>query len=251
MAVRVLIVDDEPIARRGIRQHLSVHPSYEIVGECGNGAEAVRAIATLQPDLVFLDIQMPEMDGFGVINAVGAAKMPTVIFVTAYDQFALRAFEAHAIDYLLKPFDKARFARALDRARRQIEMTGVDDLRERLAELLREGSAEKHVHRLVIRSAGRIFFLGVDEIDWIEAADNYVVVHAGRDTHLLRDTMNRLESRLDPNRFVRIRRSSMVNVDRIKELRPLFHGEYEVVLLDGQTLASSRRYRGRVDALLA
>lgn len=251
MPVRVLIVDDEPIARRGVRMHLSGHCGYEIVGECGSGVEAVVAIRSRRPDLVFLDVQMPELDGFGVIDAVGAAKMPTVVFVTAYDQFAMRAFEAHAIDYLLKPFDGARFGRALERARRQIENSGIDDLRERLAELIRAGSSERYLDRLVIRNAGRIFFLGVDEIDWIEAADNYVVVHAGREAHLVRDTMNRLESRMDPHRFVRIRRSSLVNIDRIKELRPLFHGEYEVVLADGQTLASIRRYRTKVDALLA
>jgi two-component system LytT family response regulator len=248
--IRTVIVDDEPLARRGIRAHLSEERDVEVIAECGNGLEAVAVIETQAPDLVFLDVQMPELDGFGVIEAVHVEPAPAVIFVTAYDQYALRAFEVHALDYLLKPFDAERFAGALVRARTQLERRDISDLHSRLRSLIDDlRTNRKYAERLVIKTAGRIFFLGVEEIDWVEAADNYVRLHAGRETHLLRETMNSLERRLNPSQFLRIQRSTIINVGRIKELHPLFRGEYEVVLRDGTRLASGRGYRDRLHEL--
>jgi two-component system LytT family response regulator len=248
--IRTLIVDDEPLARRGIRAHLKEERDVEVISECSNGREAVRAIESESPDLVFLDVQMPELDGFGVIEAINVERLPAIIFVTAYDTYALRAFEVHALDYLLKPFDGERFSRALQRARAQIERRSISDLSHRLQSLIDDlRTNQKYAERLVIKSAGRIFFLGVEEIDWIEAADNYVRLHAGRDAHLLRETMSKLESRLDPAQFIRIQRSAIINVARIKELHTLFRGEYEVVLRDGTRLASGRGYRDRLQEL--
>ena len=249
--IRALIVDDEPIARRGIRLHLEAEPQIEVIGECANGLEAVAAIQEQSPDLVFLDVQMPEMDGFEVIQAVGVEQMPAVVFVTAYDTYAIRAFEVHAVDYLLKPFDRERFVSALDHARSRIERPAAGDLREQLLALLDEHRKErKYLERLVVKSAGRIFFLDVADIDWIEAADNYVDLHVGSRSHLLRQTLSHLEARLDPKEFVRIRHSTIVNVRKIKELRPSSGGEYDVTLHSGEVLASSRRYRKNLAAIL-
>jgi two-component system LytT family response regulator len=246
--IRVLIVDDEPIARRGIRLQLKGEPEIEIVGECADGMEAVAAIKTKSPDLVFLDVQMPEMDGFEVIEAVGVERMPRVIFVTAYDQYTLRAFEVHALDYLLKPFDRDRFVNALNHARSSLER---GEFNRQLIRLLDDRlAARKPLERLVIKSGGRIYFLNVEEVDWIEAADNYVELHVGRESHLLRETISGLAARLDPGRFLRIRHSTIVNIERVKELRPLFRGEYVIVLQDGTELTSSRRYRKNLDAIL-
>jgi two-component system LytT family response regulator len=248
--IRTVIVDDEPLARRGIRAHLKEEKDVEIIAECGNGLEAVAVIEEKTPDLIFLDVQMPELDGFGVLEAVNRECLPAVIFVTAYDRYALRAFDVHALDYLLKPFDAARFTEALARARAQIERRNISDLHTRLQSLIDDLKPnQKYAERLVIKSAGRIFFLSVEEIDWIEAADNYVRLHSGRDRHLLRETMNSLERRLDPAQFLRIQRSTIINVRRIKELHPLFRGEYEVVLRDGTRLASGRGYRDRLHEL--
>ena len=250
--IRTVIVDDEPLARRGIRAQLKEEKDIEIISECRNGEEAVAAIKTHSPDLVFLDVQMPELDGFGVLDAIGVERMPAVIFVTAYDRYALKAFEVHALDYLLKPFDDERFARAIQRVRRQIERQSINDLSRRLQGLLDDmQSARKHVERLVIKSAGRIFFLSVGEIDWIEAADNYVRLHAGRESHLLRETMNSLEKKLDPDQFLRIHRSRIVNIRKIKELQPLFRGEYDITLRDGTRLESGRVYRERIQKLFS
>jgi two-component system, LytTR family, response regulator len=249
--IRTVIVDDEPLARRGIRAQLKEEKDIEVISECRNGNEAVEAIETQSPDLVFLDVQMPELDGFGVLDAVGVERMPPVIFVTAYDRYALRAFEVHALDYLLKPFDDERFAKAVQRVRRQIERQSIDDLSRRLQGLLDDmQSARKYVERLVVKSAGRIFFLGVAEIDWIEAADNYVRLHAGRESHLLRETMNSLERKLDPDQFLRVHRSRIVNIRKIKELQPLFRGEYDIMLRDGTRLESGRGYRAGLQKLL-
>jgi two-component system, LytTR family, response regulator len=246
--IRVLIVDDEPIARRGIGQQLKGEPEIEIVGECANGMEAVTAIKTKSPDLVFLDVQMPEMDGFEVIEAVGVERMPRVIFVTAYDQYTLRAFEVHALDYLLKPFDRDRFVKALNHAKSSLQR---GEFNRQLIRLLDDRlAARKPLERLVIKSGGRIYFLNVEEVDWIEAADNYVELHVGRESHLLRETISGLSARLDPARFLRIRHSTIVNIERVKELRPLFRGEYLIVLRDGTELTSSRRYRKNLDAIL-
>ena len=250
--IRTLIVDDEPLARRGIRAQLDEEADIEIISECRNGLEAVAAIEEQSPDLVFLDVQMPELDGFGVLEAVGVDRMPVVIFVTAYDQYALRAFEVHALDYLLKPVDAERFASALQRARKQIEHHNVQDLNQRLQSFLDDVQAkQKFTERLVIKSGGRIFFLNVQEIDWIEAADNYVRLHVGRDSHLLRETMNHLEKRLDPDRFLRVHRSRIINLRQIKELQPLFRGEYDIMLQDGTRLESGRGYREKLHRLFS
>jgi two-component system LytT family response regulator len=251
MQIRTLIVDDEPLARERIRALLADEPNVEMVGECANGREAVLAVQEQKPDLIFLDVQMPELDGFAVLEKIGAEKMPAVIFVTAYDQYALRAFEVHALDYLLKPFDRERFQKALRRARQQIQQAANGDLNQRLLALLEDLRAEKSwLERLVIKSGGRVFFLKADEIDWIEAAGNYVRLHVERESHLLRETIKNLESQLDPNKFLRISRSTIVRIDRIKELQPWFHGEHAIILHDGTQLTSSRTYREKLDALL-
>jgi two-component system LytT family response regulator len=250
--IRTVIVDDEPLARRGIRSQLSEEKDFEIVSECRNGLEAVETIAEESPDLVFLDVQMPELDGFGVLEAVGAKKMPAVIFVTAYDKYALQAFDVHALDYLLKPIDPDRFTQALERARAQLDRTSIQDLSQRLQGLLNDlkGSRRtKYADRLVIKSAGRISFLRVADIDWIEAADNYVRLHVGPDQHLLRETLSSLDRRLDPDRFVRIHRSRIVNIQRVKELHPLFRGVYEIRLQDGTRLESGRGYKAGLQQL--
>jgi two-component system LytT family response regulator len=249
--IRALIVDDEPLAREGIRMRLKQEPDVELIGACKNGREAVAAILRDAPDLVFLDIQMPRLDGFGVIEAVGVRQMPHVIFVTAYDEHALRAFEVNALDYLLKPIDGGRFSESLERVRSRIHGENLEAVGERLKKMMASLGVERsHLERLSIKSAGRITFIGVDEIDWIEAADNYVEVHSGRESHLLHATMNSLESRLDPNKFLRIHRSIIVNISRIKELHPMFHGGYRVILKDGAQLTSGRRYRENLQKLL-
>jgi len=251
MKIRTLIVDDEPLARERIRTLLADESDIEIIGECANGLEAVAAIKNRKPELLFLDIQMPALDGFGVLEKIGAEKMPAIIFVTAYDQYALRAFEVHALDYLLKPFDRERFDQALRRARLQIQQATSGDLNQKLLALLEDLRAEKKwLERLVIKSGGRVFFLKIDEIDWIEAAGNYVRLHIQREAHLLRETIKNLETQLDPNKFLRISRSTIVRIDRIKELQPWFHGEYAIILQDGTQLTSSRGYREKLDELL-
>jgi two-component system LytT family response regulator len=247
MKIRALIVDDEPLARARLRTLLSEEPDVEVVGECGDGLEAVAAVQELSPELLFLDVQMPALDGFGVLEALDPARLPVVVFVTAYDRYALRAFEVHALDYLLKPFDRDRFSKALDRARSHLQREGHAEASQRLLELLEDTkSGRKPLERLVIKAAGRVFFLRVEEIDWIEAAGNYVRLHCGSDAHLLRETMNGLGARLDPQRFLRIHRSTIVNVDRIQELQAWFHGDYLVILRDGTQLTLSRGYRQKV-----
>jgi two-component system LytT family response regulator len=249
--IRALIVDDEPVARDGIRVLLQNDSDVEVVGECANGREAVEAIRETSPDLVFLDEQMPEMDGFGVIEQIGAENMPVVIFVTAYDQYALRAFDVAALDYLLKPYGDERFLTAVDRAKRQIRRGEVGQLTSRLISLL-EGQAGqfaqdrppgKYLQRIMLKTGGRMTFLRTEEIDWIEAEGDYVRLHAGGKRHLLRDTMKRLEEQLDPSQFLRTHRSTIVNLDRIKELHPFFHGDYLIVLNDGTELKLSRSRR--------
>jgi two-component system, LytTR family, response regulator len=250
--IRTLIVDDEPLAREGVRLHLEEHPDFEVVGECGSGEEAVNRIEADQPDLVFLDVQMPGLDGFGVLESIGTANhLPAVVFVTAYDQFALRAFEAHALDYLLKPFEAERFAKALDRVRTQLRAQTQTPMDERLRSLLASlGAKEHYLERMVARTNGKIIILRVDDVDWVEAAANYVRVHIGPKQYLVRETMTNLEARLDPDRFLRIHRSIIVRKDRIKELEPLFQGDYSVVLHDGTRLTSSRGYRDKIQAFL-
>ena len=246
MKIRTLIVDDEPLARERVKRFLRDEKDVSIIGECGNGADAVKAIRSERPDLVFLDIQMPEKNGFEVIRSLDGKQLPTVVFVTAYDQYALQAFDVHALDYLLKPFNRDRFQRAVDRAREQIDDRRRGDLDERLTSLIENLKTDKkYLDRLVVKTVGRVFFLKTDEIDWIEAAGNYVRLHVGRESHMIRETMNGIETKLDPAKFIRIHRSTVVHIDRIKELHPMFSGDYAVMLRDGTELALSRNYRER------
>ena len=256
--IRTVIVDDEPLARRNLRVLLERDRQIEIVDECRNGREAVKAIDTHAPDLIFLDIQMPEMDGFDVLERVGPEQIKAVIFVTAFDQYALKAFEVHALDYLLKPFDDERFNHALQRAKAQIEAREINQLSQKLLALLEERETERkgaqqhadYLTRLMIKVSGRVVLLKVDEIDFIEADGNYAKLHVGSKAHLLRERMNDLEERLDPAKFVRIHRSIIVNLDRIKELHPHFNGDYIVVLEDGRQLRLSRTRREHLEARL-
>lgn len=249
--IRTLIVDDMLLARKRVRRYLNADPDVEIVGECADGHEAISAIESLSPDLLFLDVQMPELDGFDVLKSVGAEKMPAVIFVTAYDQFALRAFEVHALDYLLKPFDRERVRKALERAKAQLKHQESHGLDERLQALLKDLKTEsRYLKRLAVKTTGRTIFLLTNEIDWIESAGNYLKLHAGRDSHLIRERMSQLEMRLDPEKFVRIHRSTLVNIDRIKEMQPLFNGDQLITLRDGKQLTMSRTYRDKLLALL-
>lgn len=250
--MRTLIVDDEPLAREKLRGFLEKEADVEILGECRDGREALETIESQQPDLVFLDVQMPEMDGFEVLENLDEEKLPTVIFVTAYDQYALKAFDVHAVDYLLKPFDRQRFTDALDRARSDRERQQVGDVKRQLLELLQdvESRRAKYPERLVIKTSGRVVFLKVSEIDWVDAAGNYVRLHSGTESHMLRETMGRLEERLDPEKFLRIHRSTIVNIECIRELQQQFHGDYLVVLKNGQRLTLSRSYRDRIQDLL-
>ena len=250
--LRTLIVDDEPLARERLASLLSAEQDIEVVRQCRDGEEAVTAIQQLTPDLVFLDVQMPALNGFEVIEAVGGEKMPLVIFVTAYDQHALRAFQVRALDYLLKPFDRERFKEALQRARQHIQRDETGDLGRRLLALVKDLRRDQpKTDRLVVKSGGRLFFLRADEIDWIEASGNYVRLHVGTSSHLLRETMNSIEARLDPEKFFRIHRSRIVNMERIQEMQPWLNGEYAVVLRTGTRLTLSRGYREKLQERLA
>src|ERR1700730_5660657 len=227
MSIRTMIVDDEPLACERIRMLLDGEPELEIVSECRNGNDALRAIEKLNPALVFLDVQMPELTGFEVLDRLDPARMPVIIFVTAYDQYALKAFEVCALDYLLKPFDRERFERALVRARAELDRRKSGQVNEQVLKLLSElQQGKKHLEKLIIRQGGRVLFLRTDEIDWIEAAGNYVRLHAGKEEYLYRETMQKLEAQLNPDRFARIHRSTIVNIERIKEMQPWFRGDY-------------------------
>jgi len=255
MTLRTLIVDDEPLARERVRMMLGMHDDVAVIGEVGDGRQAIDAIRHHRPDLVFLDVQMPGVDGFGVLRDLEGEIMPHVVFVTAYDQYALRAFEVHALDYVLKPFNADRFSQALQRARTAIakrdEGEGTVD-KDRLRSLVASLTAEqREKQRIVVKSSGRVFFVKVDDIDWIEAEGNYVRLHMGAQSHLLRETMKGMESVLDESQFIRIHRSTIVNADRIRELQPLFHGEYAVILRDGTRLVASRGPDNRLKKLLA
>jgi two-component system LytT family response regulator len=249
--IRTLIADDEPLARERLRALLTRHGDIQIIGECSNGADAIEAIAELRPDLVLLDVEMPRVDGFGVLEALDPDNLPAVVFVSAHDQYAVKAFEAHALDYILKPFDEARVDRALGRVRDQREQApGTGHIDPRLLSLLEELRDRRRSDRLVVKTGGRVVFLRTEDIDWVEASGNYVRLHVGSDAHLLRESMKNMERRLDPSTFVRIHRSAIVNVDRIRELEPWFHGEYIVILRDGTRLTSSRVFSDRLNALI-
>jgi len=251
--IRVLLVDDEPLARERLRKLLEHEAEVELVGECADGATALATIRKLAPDLVFLDVQMPELDGFGVLAQLEPGQRPAVIFVTAHDQFALKAFEVHAVDYLLKPLDKDRLKTALRRALHTLTQHRTGDLNAQLTALLadvRPAAKAPQLERIAVKSSGRVVFVKVEEIDWVEAADNYVSLHVGGEEHLHRETMSSLEEQLAPGKFMRISRSTIVNVDRIKELQPLFHGEYTVILRNGTRLTLSRSYRDKLDHLM-
>lgn len=249
--IRVVIVDDEPLGRTVIREMLRRDAEIEIVGECAAGREAIEALDGTRPDLVFLDVQMPEVDGFEVLSALDPGTLPMVVFVTAYDQYAVRAFDVHAVDYLLKPFDRERFERAVEHAKAQLKRERSGAVTERILALLEAQKARpRHLERVVIKSNGRVFFLKTDEIDWIGAEGNYVSLHVKKETYLLRETISGIEAQLDPAKFPRIHRSRIVNIDRIRELRPWSHGEYHVILHDGAQLTLSRGYRDRLQKLL-
>ena len=250
-ALRVLIVDDEPLARDNVR--LALGPDVTVVGECGDGEAAVAAIEALRPDLVLLDVQMPGLDGFGVIEAVGPERMPAVVFVTAYDAHALRAFEVHALDYLLKPFDDARLHDALARARRSAaeDAGGEDSLEQRLAALVeqmarRGGPFGDCLSRFVVRHGDRASLVRASDVEWIEADGNYVVLHARGATHRLRVSLRTLAEQLDPKQFARIHKSTIVNLDRVRELQPWFGGDYVAILHDGRQLRVSRSFAAGV-----
>jgi len=249
--IRTLIVDDEPIARARVLSLLREEPDVDVVGECGSGTQAVSAIKATSPDLVFLDVQMPEMDGFEVARVLGPERMPALVFVTAFDQYALQAFECHALDYLLKPFSAQRFKSALSHARQQLAQRQATTIGRQLLEILPDMRPREPVRdRLVVRSSGRVYFVRIADIDWCEAAGNYVSLHVDQESHLTRETMSRLESQLDSRQFVRIHRSTIVNVDRVQELRSSFNGEHVLLLRDGTRLTLSRGYRDALQARL-
>lgn len=242
--IRVALVDDEPLARRGLRLHLAGEADVTVVGEAGDGPAAVRLLGALEPDLVFLDVQMPGMNGLEVLAEVAAVHLPVVIFVTAWDRYAIRAFEVRAIDYLLKPFTRERFAESLRRARRELATRGKDGPDPGVVDLLAPGGAP--LERLTVRSGDRYLLVPTDQIDWLQAAANYVEIHRGERRYLLRSTLAALERQLDPRRFVRIHRSRLVALDRVTEIRPDAHGDYDVTLRTGAVIRMSRTYRDRL-----
>ena len=242
--MRVLIVDDEPLGRKMVRRMLESYSEVELIGECENGEEAIQEIESKKPDLVFLDVQMPVLDGFAVLSKINQDKLPFIIFVTAYDEYALRAFEVNALDYLLKPYDRKRFDQAFQRAVKQINSQNNNQLNEKIISLLSGNNHPKDfTERFVIKTGGRVFFLDVEEIMWIEADGNYVFLHTQQKKHIFRETLTSLESQLNPNKFRQISRSTIVNLNFIKELQPFFRGNYKVVLKNGAELKLSHRYR--------
>jgi two-component system, LytTR family, response regulator len=252
--IRTLVVDDEPLARKTLRLLLAQDDEVEIIDECRNGQEAVQRIRTESPDLIFLDVQMPHMSGLEVVEAVGEGKMPVTIFVTAYDTYAVKAFEAEALDYLLKPFDDDRFRKTLKRAKTAIRQSSADRRPEQAFSRIRPTGEstpnQSPVSRLMLSANGKVIFLKAEDIDWINAADYYVEICSQKRTFLQRETLDRLEKKLDPQKFFRIHRSTIVNIDRVKEIRPSLNGNYVVLLHDGTTLKMSRRRRQQLKGLL-
>ncbi|MBI1808157.1 MAG: response regulator transcription factor [Ignavibacteria bacterium] len=249
--MRTLIVDDEPLAREGVRRLLASVANIEIIGECADGVQAFERILAAKPDLVFLDVQMPELDGFGVIRKIGPENMPMVIFVTAYDEFAIRAFDVHALDYLLKPIDPDRFALTLSRVRSSAEDRRILAMNQKLVSLLEDvTSSSKYLDRISVKSGGKIVFVKTNEVEWIQAEGDYVSLHTQGKKHLVRGKIGQLQERLDPRQFARIHRSIIVNIDQIIELQPLFYGEYRVTLRNGTKLTLSRSYKEKLNSLL-
>lgn len=245
--IRAVVVDDEPLAREGLKLHLAREADVVVAGEAADGRKAVGLITSVKPDLVFLDVQMPVLDGFQVVEALASTCLPTIVFVTAYDQYALKAFEVHALDYLLKPFTAERFQASMRKAREEVAARGSHDSRRRLLELIAErAGAQAHLQRFVIRSGEGYRLVPAADVASFEAQGNYVRLTTGSGHHLLRITMAELEKRLDPKRFARIHRSTMVNIERIKEITPAWHGDFEVLLHDGQRLRLSRNFRDRL-----
>lgn len=252
MTIRTLVVDDEPVARAGMRRLLAADPDLEVVGEAGDGKAAVAAICDLRPELLLLDIQMPEMDGFDVLEEVGADAVPAVVFVTAYDQFAIRAFEVEALDYVLKPFEDERFAAVIARAKRHIRRERDDGLADRLANLLERFDAPGRAattKRIMVKEGGRVFFQPAHEVDWIEAADYYARIHVGEETYLVRESLSSLEERLQPG-FLRVHRSAVVNLERVRELRSDWRKRPTLVLRTGRVLPVSRSRRESLERAL-
>lgn len=250
MKIRTLLVDDQSTCLSVLRDILRYEPDIEVIGTVTSGREAIESINELSPDLVFLDVQMPEVDGFEVVSRIKLPRVPIIIFVTGHDDYALKAFEAHALDYLIKPCQVARLRSAVERARQQLQNHRNGDLQQKLDSLIQDLKADtKYPDRLAVKSNGRIVFLHVSDIDMVEAADNYVKLYVGNETHMLRETLSALEEKLPPNLFVRISRSTIVNIESVKELHPMFHGEYAVALHNGTRTTLTRGYREQLRQL--
>ncbi|MDP9204817.1 MAG: LytTR family DNA-binding domain-containing protein [Gemmatimonadota bacterium] len=252
-AIRVAIADDEPLARERLRSMLAGRERYTIVAECNDGSEAAAALADHDIDLIFLDVQMPGLDGFQILESADTASLPIIVFVTAFDEYALHAFDVSALDYLLKPFDRERFEKTLARVEELLAVRERPAISGELRDFLRTLSTTaptSQLARFPVRANGEIYFVRVEDVDWIDAEGNYVALHAAGRRHLVRDTIKSLEARLDPSKFVRVHRSAIVNVDRLRKLQPYFHGEYVITLHDGTKLTSSRTYSDRLRALL-
>jgi two-component system LytT family response regulator len=247
MKIRALIVDDEPLAREWVRSAVAEDPELEVLGECGDGFEAAEAIRRLKPDLVFLDVQMPGLDGFGVLEALSPEEIPAVVFVTAFDQYAVRAFEAQAVDYLMKPFSKERVEEAVRRVRELVKGRSIEDFRESIGRIVEKIRRDRSFPEWVLlKGDGKNVFVKVRDIDWIESSRNNVRIHVGATIYLMHETTSAIASRLDPKKFLRIHRSAIVNIERIKELHPWFNGDYAVILRDGTQLTLSSSYRDRL-----
>jgi two-component system LytT family response regulator len=247
MKIRALIADDEPLAREWVRSAVAEDPDLDVIGEAGDGFEAAEAIRRLKPDLVFLDVQMPGLDGFGVLEALSPEEIPPVVFVTAFDQYAVRAFEAQAVDYLMKPFSRDRVEEAVRRVRELVKGRSLEDFRESIAKIVEKVRRDRsYPEWVLLKAEGKNVFVKVRDIDWIESQRNNVRIHVGQTLYLLHETTTAIASRLDPKRFLRIHRSAIVNIERIRELHPWFNGDYAVVLRDGTQLTLSASYRDRL-----
>ncbi len=251
MKIRTIIVDDEQPARNKLKLFLASEKDFTLICECKNGTDAIAALGKYRADVVFLDIQMPEVDGFSVIASVPKERLPVVVFVTAYDTFAVKAFEIHALDYLLKPFDRERFQQSVVRIRKAMDRSSIERHHSQILSILDDIKTHRtHPERILIKSAGRVYFVNIDDVDWVEAVGNYVKLHVGNEPHLIRKTMNALERQLHQRKFVRIHRSTLVNIDRIKELQPWFQGDYHAVLHNGKRLSVSKSCRKKLTEIL-